>query len=227
MGPVGYLNIGQNGFATNSGTITIDRISSADPGIQTIAIDISSSFTNTGTIILGALGPIGPTAISCTSNNFTNSGCGALVDIQADAVITTTHSLNRFSNINGATIVERASGTSTIYNNSGLIRNLNGGTFTIANTNTGLLSTTPGITANPSLTITEGQSTTLTAEGDGPYTWSTTETTQSIEVTTSGPYSVTNSIVGLFAGFQCDRHRQSCTTHADGFSRQSGNGLSG
>ena len=189
MGVIGYYNSGF-GVTTNSGIITIDHTT-------TNAFLNNSSFKNTGTITIGALGPVGDEAIRLT-NTFTNDGCGALVDIQADAVITTTDaSFNRFSNSNGATIIERASGTSTIYNNSGLIRNLNGGTFTITNSNTGLLTTAAGdITANPSLTITQGQSTTLTAQGSAPYTWSSGQSTQSIEVTTSGPYSVTSTIAG-------------------------------
>ncbi|RRB07611.1 putative Ig domain-containing protein [Larkinella rosea] len=186
MGPVGYNNSGFN-LTTNSGIITIDNTT-------TNAFLNNSSFKNTGSITIGALSPVGAEAIRLT-NTFTNDGCGALVDIRADAVITTTNaSSNRFNNNDGATIIERASGTSTIYNNSGLVRNLNGGTFTITNSNTGVLTTDAGITANPSLTITQGQSTTLTAEGTAPYTWSSGQNTQSIEVTTSGPYSVTSTL---------------------------------
>ncbi|GAB3946479.1 hypothetical protein GCM10028805_17070 [Spirosoma harenae] len=50
------------------------------------------------------------------------------------------------------------------------------------------------ITANPSLTITEGSSTVLTASGANSYKWSTSETTDQITVSESQTYSVTGSI---------------------------------
>ena len=49
------------------------------------------------------------------------------------------------------------------------------------------------ITTTPSLTITQGQSATLTASGANSYNWSTNETTTSIVVNTAGPYSVTGT----------------------------------
>ncbi|NEU70272.1 hypothetical protein GK091_25570 [Spirosoma agri] len=52
---------------------------------------------------------------------------------------------------------------------------------------------TIGITATPSLTITQGQSTTLTASGANSYVWSTGSTANPIVVSTEGPYSVTGT----------------------------------
>ena len=49
------------------------------------------------------------------------------------------------------------------------------------------------ITANPSLTITQGQSATLTAQGANTYAWSTGESTPAISVSVAGPYSVTGT----------------------------------
>ncbi|GAB3692344.1 hypothetical protein GCM10027592_11200 [Spirosoma flavus] len=49
------------------------------------------------------------------------------------------------------------------------------------------------ISANPSLTIASGQSTTLTATGATTYQWSTGANTTSIVVNTAGPYSVTGT----------------------------------
>nr|WP_293842274.1 LamG-like jellyroll fold domain-containing protein [uncultured Arsenicibacter sp.] len=51
------------------------------------------------------------------------------------------------------------------------------------------------LTANPSLTIANGNSTTLTASGANSYTWSTNATSASINVspTTTTPYSVTGT----------------------------------
>ncbi|GAB3694769.1 hypothetical protein GCM10027592_16090 [Spirosoma flavus] len=49
------------------------------------------------------------------------------------------------------------------------------------------------ISANPSLTIANGQSTTLTANGATTYQWSTGATTTSIVVNSAGPFSVTGT----------------------------------
>ncbi|MBD2703545.1 putative Ig domain-containing protein [Spirosoma sp. BT702] len=55
------------------------------------------------------------------------------------------------------------------------------------------------ISANPSLTITPGQSATLTASGAATYRWSTEVTTNFIVVNNPGPYSVTGSVGNCFA----------------------------
>ncbi len=52
---------------------------------------------------------------------------------------------------------------------------------------------TVGITANPSLTITQGNSTQLTATGADTYRWSTTSMANPITVSVAGPYSVTGT----------------------------------
>lgn len=49
------------------------------------------------------------------------------------------------------------------------------------------------ITSNPSLSICDGSSATLTASGADSYLWSTTETTPQITVSSSGTYSVTGT----------------------------------
>ena len=49
------------------------------------------------------------------------------------------------------------------------------------------------ITANPSLTITQGQSATLIGQGAATYAWSTGANTPAIVVSTAGPYSVTGT----------------------------------
>ena len=52
------------------------------------------------------------------------------------------------------------------------------------------------IAANPSLTITQGQSTMLTASGAQNFLWSTGDTSPAIPVSVAGPYSVTVSASG-------------------------------
>jgi len=49
------------------------------------------------------------------------------------------------------------------------------------------------ITPNPSLSVCDGSSATLTASGGASYLWSTTETTAQITVSSSGTYSVTGT----------------------------------
>ncbi|MBC3792159.1 putative Ig domain-containing protein [Spirosoma utsteinense] len=49
------------------------------------------------------------------------------------------------------------------------------------------------ITANPSLTVTQGQSATLTAQGGNTYTWSTGANSDGIVVSTAGTYSLTGT----------------------------------
>ncbi|WP_317171698.1 putative Ig domain-containing protein [Spirosoma profusum] len=50
---------------------------------------------------------------------------------------------------------------------------------------------TVSITANPSLTITQGQTIQLTASGANSYSWSTGQSTASISVSVAGPFTVT------------------------------------
>ena len=83
---------------------------------------------------------------------------------------------------------------------------------TVTNGTTGCFSTTSitisqdnslpavSITANPSLTISQGQSATLTAEGASSYVWSTGDNTTSIVVSTAGPYSVTGTAANGCSG---------------------------
>ncbi len=90
----------------------------------------------------------------------------------------------------GNTAVVNASGTYsvTVTNTSSGCSSVTAITITQDNTMPAV-----SITANPSLTITEGQSATLTAQGANTYAWSTGESTPSIIVSIAGPYSVTGT----------------------------------
>ncbi len=90
----------------------------------------------------------------------------------------------------GNTAVVNASGTYsvTVTNTSSGCSSVTAITITQDNTMPAV-----SITANPSLTITEGQSATLTAQGANTYAWSTGESTPSISVSIAGPYSVTGT----------------------------------
>ncbi|RRA98121.1 putative Ig domain-containing protein [Larkinella rosea] len=182
-----------------------DRIPQlAGPGIDTYA-----EFTNKGQIIIGAIEQFGLNGIR-NVGNFYNTGCDAYIESYGNVshwLVRRVNKVNQnfdvYTNFNNSGfIIEYAPCCSgNITYNSGVIRNLNGGYFDVDH-NTGLLTTTPGggpndgpiVTANPSLTISQGQTTTLTASEALSYRWSTGETTESISVTTPGTYSVTGTV---------------------------------
>ncbi|WP_168207871.1 hypothetical protein [Spirosoma sp. KCTC 42546] len=181
-----------------------DRIPQlAGPGIDTYA-----EFTNKGQIIIGAIEQVGLNGIR-NVGNFYNTGCDAYIESYGNVSHYFVRRANRpdeYHNYtqfnNSGFIIEYAPCCSgLITNNSGVIRNLNGGYFDVAN-NTGILTTTPGggpnagpiLTVNPSLTISQGQTTTLTASEAVSYRWSTGQTTASISVSTAGTYSVTGTV---------------------------------
>ncbi|GAB3908940.1 hypothetical protein GCM10028803_45610 [Larkinella knui] len=182
-----------------------DRIPQlAGPGNDTYA-----EFTNKGKIIIGAIEQFGLNGIR-NVGNFYNTGCDAYIESYGNVshwflrrVSKPNQNFDVYTNFNNSGfIIEHAPCCSgNITYNSGVIRNLNGGYFDVDH-NTGLLTTTPGggpndgpiVTANPSLTISQGQTTTLTASEALSYRWSTGETTASISVSTPGTYSVTGTV---------------------------------
>jgi hypothetical protein len=201
---VGKFGINNFGLFANDpgGSIAIDRASDAGLSNGSGFSNNPITFTNSATITIGAVAAVGSNGIQ-SSATFANTGCGALINIVANAVI-----LNLATFSNTGRIIENASGNSGISTNTGLVQNLNGGNFTIG-TNTGVLTTIPGslptITATPSgtpaaLTITQGESATLTASGALSYNWSSGPTnTSTISVSVAGPYSVTGSIGSCFS----------------------------
>ena len=126
----GIFNVGT--FTNNPGNlITIDFCSR---GIQ----NQGGSITNAGIITMGASISV-TTAIQNTSGTFLNAACSSVINLMSNSPIVT--SGGSFSN--AGSIIERATGTSTISTNTGFVRNLNSGTFTITN-NTGILTTSAG-----------------------------------------------------------------------------------
>jgi hypothetical protein len=134
VGFTGLYNSGASFSNGVGGTIQIDR--STDTGLR----NAFGTFVNTSSITIGATAPVGATAVQNEfgSATFTNSGCSAVLNLVADAVIITTNNTGAFSN--AGLIVENASGNSSITSNTGIVQNLGGGGFTIG-TNTGLLTT--------------------------------------------------------------------------------------
>ena len=145
------------GTINNSGKIIIGNLSSAGNfGIRSIGIfnnQISGEialnnttsvglyvnngvFTNLGRITIGANGSTGYRGAS-SDGSFENLGCGALIEILSNNTIKTN---NQGTISNTGTIIENSTGGSNISFNSGVVQNLNGGSFTIG-TNTGTLTT--------------------------------------------------------------------------------------
>jgi hypothetical protein len=85
----------------------------------------AGTITNLGTMTIGAIAPVGYFGIF-NSGSFNNSGCAALVNILANAVIQ-----NNDTFTNSGQLVENASGTSSISSNSGIVVNNGGGTFDV------------------------------------------------------------------------------------------------
>lgn len=123
-GANGIWNEGASATFENQagGVITIDRI--ARDGLIN---QNSGVFTNQGTIQIGSAGDMGGDAINNFSpSTFNNSACTALINIVSNDVIRNSGTMT-----NAGTIIENANGKSSISSNTGLVQNLNGGTFTI------------------------------------------------------------------------------------------------
>jgi hypothetical protein len=120
VGNYGIYN--QSTFNNSGGEISIDR--SSDSGL----FNFYGTFTNAAKITIGAVASVGTEGIR-NQVTFNNSTCTALVRIVSDAVVNNT---GTFTNAGG--IIENASGNSSITTNTGVIQNLNGGTFTTGGT---------------------------------------------------------------------------------------------
>jgi hypothetical protein len=134
VGATGIENIGRVNNSVG-GNITIDR--STTVGLS----NRYRTFTNAGRFVIGASAPVGATAIE-NDSTFNNTGCGALLQVLSDAIITDT--LGGLTT-NSGTIIENASGTSNIATNTGRVQNLNGGSFNITNNTAGVNTTAAGI----------------------------------------------------------------------------------
>ena len=126
----------QTGTFNNNagGQIQIDRAGNS-------AINNENGFNNSAEIVIGAISNSG-SGLSNTGN-FTNSTCAALLRITSNSLIY----LNAGSIANAGLIVENASGNSAISTNTGIVQNLNGGTFTVGSGNPPITSSTPLVNA--------------------------------------------------------------------------------
>jgi hypothetical protein len=147
VGGFGIYNLGT--FNNNlGGEISIDR--SSNVGLR----NDSDTFTNSAKITIGAVASVGYYGIYNTGT-FNNSTCTAIIRIASNAIINNTDTFS-----NAGLIVENASGNSAISTNTGIVQNLNGGTFTVGSGNAPITSTTPLVNAcctppNAAIAITE------------------------------------------------------------------------
>jgi hypothetical protein len=87
----------------------------------------NASFTNQGSIDIGTVGDIGGDAIF-NRGYFDNTASTAYINIASDNIINNNASGEFY---NGGVIIENASGNSNITENTGVVQNLNGGSFVI------------------------------------------------------------------------------------------------
>ncbi|MBL0025271.1 MAG: hypothetical protein IPO98_09815 [Saprospiraceae bacterium] len=117
VGAFGLWN--QSTIDNNAGSeISIDR--STNTGMYNIG-----TFTNAAKITIGAIASVGSNGI-LNITTFNNSVCSSLINIVSDNII-----LGDGDFTNVGRIIENASGISYILNNTGVVQNLNGGTFSI------------------------------------------------------------------------------------------------
>ena len=109
---------GANFLNEAGGTISINR--AVSDGIRN-----SEIFNNEGGIEIGTAGNLGADGID-NSGTFTNSPSTAYINIVSDNILKNTGTFN-----NAGVIIEHASGNCSITSNSGVVQNLNGGSFTI------------------------------------------------------------------------------------------------
>jgi len=149
----GSINIGSTGsigrygiynacqFLNQFGAALTISNSTNNAILNTAQTNIEGLFRNGGTISLNNALNVGGAAISNTVDcTFENLNCFALIQIASNNTISNTGTFT-----NDANIIENGSGNSSVSTNSGTIQNLNGGTFTVTGSNTGVNSTATGV----------------------------------------------------------------------------------
>ncbi|MBD2703186.1 hypothetical protein IC229_21250 [Spirosoma sp. BT702] len=136
------LIIGANALAGSYGIkndATFDNKTSGDILIDKAGqlVNNSGTFTNYARITLGAASGGEQLSIANYEGTVNNSGCSALINIVANAYIR-----NMANFTNSGTIIENASGNSSISTNTGIVQNLNGGTFNVGSGPNAAITTT-------------------------------------------------------------------------------------
>ncbi|MCA0230732.1 MAG: T9SS type A sorting domain-containing protein [Bacteroidetes bacterium] len=128
---VGFTGIAQEGSFDNKlgGQITIDRFSNNG------FLQQGGTTRNYANITIGAIA--GGTIAVNSNSTFLNEGCSALLSVQSNSFILAPQLSN------SGVIIEKASSNSTIGSNTGLVQNLNGGTFNVGTGPNPVLSAIP------------------------------------------------------------------------------------
>ncbi|MBO9616422.1 MAG: T9SS type A sorting domain-containing protein [Dyadobacter sp.] len=125
IGGYGILNHNNSSF-TNQGAIAIGT--GGNIGGDGIANLSGAYYTNQGSIDIGTGGDIGGDGIF-NDGYFDNTASTAYINIASDNVISNNDNYGEF--YNGGVVIENATGYSSISENTGVIQNLNGGSFAV------------------------------------------------------------------------------------------------
>ncbi|UFH56377.1 Ig domain-containing protein [Spirosoma sp. KNUC1025] len=172
------------------GVITLDRAKTAG------LVNRVANFTNEGKITIGAIAAVGGLAIQ-NSYLFDNSGCGALINVVSNDVI----SQSGGAITNSGTIIENSENVNQIYSNTGIVQNNNGGFFYVGtgpNQPLSVSATNPTncISPNGALTLTGLRATTSYTLS---YTVGGSTTTLNPTSNASGQFTISNLGVGSYA----------------------------
>ena len=206
------INVNPNPTPSISGVTTIC------PG-QTTTLDAGSGYTsyawNTGGTSQTVNVQGGSYNVTVTNANGCTGSASATVNVQTVPTTSITPSGPTTFCPGGSVTLTATSGTSYSWSNGNTTQSINAtntGTYTVTVTYAGgctgtasqsvTVSTTPTTTITPSgsTTICTGSSVTLTATAGNSYSWSNGSTTQSINVTIAGNYSVTVTYPGNCTG---------------------------
>lgn len=218
---IGFGNYTSGGNFTNSARITIGVIASVGSaaltnqsgatftnkagGVITLdraviygLLNENSTFTNEARITIGAIATVGGTALR-SGLSFNNSGCGALLNVVDNSVITDTGG----GITNSGTIIENANHQSNISANTGIVQNNNGSNFYVGSgpnqpLSISVTNPTNSTSSDGAITLTGLHATTSYALS---YTVGGNSTTLSPDPTSnaSGQLTIPNLKAGLYA----------------------------
>ncbi len=176
--------------SATTATLTLPNVTLADAGSYSVVITGFNSLTSTafsltvGNPPTATLSASPSTTLTCSQSSLTlTAGGGDAYSFSGPGLISQS----------GNTAVVNVAGVYSVTVNSAASGCASTTSITISQDNALPM---VNITANPSLTITQGQTTTLTAQvagGTSPlgFSWSTGQSTSAISTTMAGPYSVT------------------------------------
>ena len=192
---VAIQGIGNSGKFINNTDAEISIDNCKDKGLFNL---YDATFENKSKITIGTLGSVGLYAIDNYSV-FSNTGCGALINIISNNVINNRNDISGKGIFNNSgTVIERASGISSINTNTGIVQNLNGGTLNIATGQALSLSVSNALscTSNGSVLFRGLHANTAYTVA---YSSATVNTTASLSSNSTGEATLPNVAVGQYS----------------------------